>query len=238
MMGSVSNDDLDEQVTFSFPIFNVYSLGVDSTSCLFEFNQPYLHDPNLTNEQNKLIQPNGIRIYRTKNIIKSDKDIINNSNLYREIRFKDDGYTFIANLEINQEYYYIAQATTLYSGKYPIQSKIIKLNLTRNDKYNILQKEIVEQEDFVEKMKLVKFSEKIFIKPNFNNFSSGNITKPFSLGNTEFNSADIKETYIKVRITSKKTNRKIDLNLKYTFDNKIEKITEQNLKTKNSEKLE
>ena len=58
----------------------------------------------------------------------------------------------------------------------------------------------------------------------------------FKFGQASFDSAS-NYPYIKLRLTSKKTNRKIDINLNYTFLQTIKVINEQELKSKNTIKI-
>lgn len=102
--------------------------------------------------------------------------------------------------------------------------------------------------DFIDKEKIKTFLGKAFIESKFTfpgyNLNKvpgliGSVDKLFNLSEAKFDSSQNNSKYIKLRITSKKTNRKIDINLNYSFKPEPQVIKSfEEIKSKDNKKLE
>ena len=101
--------------------------------------------------------------------------------------------------------------------------------------------------DFTDKEKIKTFLGKTFIESKFTfpgyNLNKvpgliGSVDKLFNLSEAKFDSSQNNSKYIKLRITSKKTNRKIDINLNYSFKPEPQVIKSfEEIKYKDNQKL-
>ena len=137
----------------------------------------------------------------------------------------------------------IDEATQLSNDSFKkyteIQTPAISIKVLKDENFYFLEKSIIDFDKLIDKKQGQKFSNKIFIQPKFNlNNSNGTYfpNTPFQLGEPVFNSETNIGSYIKFRITSKKTHRKVDVNLKYTYSPAIKVMTEKELDDKGAEK--
>lgn len=210
---------------------------------LFTFAKPQLlsHDPILTSIFNKegksnykpsseqklinSLQPSKIFVYKADyEITNLVPDLINNGNLFKELNVLDDELSFYDLIEPNKNYYYfyVAKFTaptdeTIYnidenfviiSGEnlYWVGSPIIKVNLVRDSNFYYLETDTLSEKSFLVNKYEESFKNKISITPK---------AKPFNYGGSSF--ATGQSNFIKIRTTSLKTRKKVDLNLKYTI---------------------
>lgn len=115
--------------------------------------------------------------------------------------------------------------TSMVNESYGI-SKVFKITVNKDSEFYYLDREAIYFEDLIDKQLTEKINSKVFLEPkyfyDFSNIKSlGDLfikstVKNFSTGNASFNSAT-DYGYFKLRLTSKKTNRKIDINVKNTL---------------------
>jgi len=96
---------------------------------------------------------------------------------------------------------------------FTICSYINKIRLVKDDNFYYIERKSLSPKDLTELKFSRFFREKIFVEPK---------DKIFDLGSLTFQTS---QNYIKVRLTSKKTNKKIDINLQYTIPNSIKVIS-------------
>lgn len=210
---------------------------------LFTFTKPQLlsHEPISTpilnkegknnykasNEQKlfNALQPTKIFVYKANyEITNLIPDLVNEGNLFKELNVLDDELSFYDLIEPNKNYYYfyVAKFTaptdeTIYnidenfviiSGEdlYWIGSPILKINLVRDSNFYYLETKTLTEKSFKINKYEESFKNKISIIPK---------SKPFNYGGDSFTTGQ--SNFIKIRTTSTKTRKKVDLNLKYTI---------------------
>ena len=107
-----------------------------------------------------------------------------------------------------------------------ICSNIVRIRLVKDDNFYYVERETITPKDLINLEYGKKFKEKFFIKPK---------EKAFELGLVKFSNNN---PYIKVRLTSKKTRKKIDLNLQYTIPNTVEKINKEDIEKNNLQSID
>lgn len=186
------------------------------------------------------LQPTKIFVYRADYEIKNlTPDLLSDGNLLKELDVKDDSLSFYDILEPNKNYYYfyVSKFTkptdeTVYlidnnyviiSGEdlYWFCSPIIKVKLVKDSNFYFLETDTFTENDFIETKYEENFKNKMSITPK---------SKSFGYGGSSFASGQ--ESYLKIRVTSSKTNKKLDLNLKYTINKE-----KKNMKNYEKEKL-
>jgi hypothetical protein len=207
---------------------------------LFTFSTPQLISFEKTPEfrfgENhfETLQPSKLYIYRTTNSVTSlSQQIFDNSFLYKVLDLDNGENSYYEELDPNTEYYYFFVASdtppslsklkiienspiTNFQNRsgvrfYTMGSFINKIKLNKDGKFYYLERSSFLDIEEKEKSYSRIFREKMFITPN---------NEAFNIGETGFVQNN---PYIKVRVTSKKTNKKIDLNLQYTETQKSEK---------------
>lgn len=210
---------------------------------LFTFTKPQLlsHEPISTpilnkegknnykasNEQKlfNALQPKKIFVYKADyEITNLVPDLVSEGNLFKELDVLNDELSFYDLIEPNKDYYYfyVAKFTvptdeTIYnidenfviiSGEdlYWIGSPILKINLVRDSNFYYLETKTLTEKSFKINKYEESFKNKISIIPK---------AKPFNYGGSNFNTGQ--SNFIKIRTTSTKTRKKVDLNLKYTI---------------------
>lgn len=192
---------------------------------------------NLVNDF--LLETTTAIIYRTETIPDTStqtyesilKSIVDDQNIYKVLNVSDNQLQFTDFLEVNKDYYFAIEGTHKTKNGVNFQgfSAIQKVKIIKDEELYFLENEVIANNLYVKKKadqkKVSKLNKKIFIEPNFQfnptNFNdngklfSNNLEKVFisstSLG---FNSAS-NTKFIKLRITSKKSNKKVDINLNY-----------------------
>jgi hypothetical protein len=198
------------------------------------------YKPSKEQEFINALQPTKIFVYRADYEIKNlTPDLLSDGNLLKELDVKSDNLSFYDILEPNKNYYYfyVSKFTkptdeTVYlidnnyviiSGEdlYWFCSPIIKVKLVKDSNFYFLETDTLTENDFIETKYEESFKNKISITPK---------SKPFGYGGSSFASGQ--ENYLKIRVTSSKTNKKLDLNLKYTINKE-----KKNMKNYEKEKL-
>ena len=189
-------------------------------------------------DEQKLInalQPTKIFVYRTDSKISNlTPDLLNKGNLLKELSVYDKELSFYDNIDPNKDYYYfyvakfinpsdefvynIQDSYVIIEGEdlYWICSPIIKVNLVKDSDFYYLQIDSLKENDFIINKYEESFKNKISITPK---------AKPFNYGGNSF--ATGQDSFIKIRVTSEKTRKKVDLNLKYTLNKDKKKITNE-----------
>lgn len=191
-------------------------------------------------------------------------DIVNESNIFKMLNISKNELNFQKYLDVNKDYYFLVEAVQEnnknkiydYSGLQKI--KIIKdeeLYFIENNEVAsvetikaVFETHYLKYYDFVDKEKIKTFLGKAFIESKFTfpgyNLNKvpgliGSVDKLFNLSEAKFDSSQNNSKYIKLRITSKKTNRKIDINLNYSFKPEPQVIKSfEEIKSKDNKKLE
>ena len=175
-------------------------------------------------------------IYRTIKQPKNIEDIVNENNVYKILDSQKNQFAYDDFLDPGVTYYYIVKAQHDIDPKTSQKandslSEVQKITLLKDSEFYYLEKSIFNFSDTVDKKQETSFMNKIFIDSVFDLDSVNEYFKKnknyskfdkflFAGGNANtFNSSN-NFPYIKIRITSKKTNRKIDLNLNYIFQEK------------------
>jgi len=183
--------------------------------------------PKFYQNQILLLQPSKLYIYRSETpIINFTQDLYNDSLLHKVLDLEKQETSYYEKLEPNKEYYYFFAASdkqpvpgslkiientyiTNYEAKsgfvsFTIGSGITKIKLLKEDSFYYLERTSVPVLSDIEKKYLHEFREKMLVvaKEDF-----------YEMGGTGFHET---KKYIKLRLKSKKTNKKIDLNLQYT----------------------
>lgn len=237
--------DISPKLLFSFKKPLMYNFRVSNDPILnIEGKNGYI--PTIYQAAVNNYQPPRIFIYRTDTKVTNISDIFSEQNLYKTLKLHKtfssdksniDELAFYDNdLIPNKDYYYFYMAKYLpnsifdgygYSNiyqilkkyviiegidEYQICSPIIRLKLVKDDTFYYLEKEFLNPDSFTKKTYGDIFKENLAIVPN---------SEIFTMGTDSF--TNNKQNYIKVRIISKKSRKKFDLNLKYTlFNNKVE----------------
>ena len=170
-------------------------------------------------------QPENIFVYRAEEpVVNLGQDLFVETRLYKILSADNNELSFYENLETNKDYYYFYYSSTkqlnrntlkINKNTYIVDSQkrlgfqietsgspINRIRLVKDENFYYLEREIITQEDLLKKEYTHTFRQKIYISPKDDSFQAG-----FSgFRNDE---------YFKIRIKSKKTNKKIDLNLQY-----------------------
>jgi hypothetical protein len=149
---------------------------------------------------------------------------------YRVFNSLTDDQTFLDTLEVDKEYFYRIKSVLSYPYQMIVYSKIHKIKVSKSGELYFLENEIVSSTQEPKKELQKSFSSKVFAEANYiipDNIPGFKLTQNLiSFGhikeatNKTFNSST-NTSYLKFRIKSKKTNRKIDINLAYRFLNVV-----------------
>jgi len=213
-------------------IINVYRADKDVKNLINDlFNQDSLYkilDANKENCFYEDLEPNKDYYYfYFSQITKSRKAspaITTNIDSLQDIKntYINGIYTFdISNEEELKKY-----SSLEYELKklfFIICSNIVRIRLVKDDNFYYVERETITPKDLINLEYGKKFKEKFFIKPK---------EKAFELGLVKFSNNN---PYIKVRLTSKKTRKKVDLNLQYTLANTIKNASEEDIQKYNLE---
>lgn len=194
-------------------------------------NIPGLNGYTRSTQQNYLdtiIQPKKIYIYRTtEEITDLTKDLYADQYLYKILDLEKNQVSYYEDLEPNIDYYYYyfaqieepdnSQLSIIQdryiNGMYPADnnrfyyvmgSYINKIRLVKDEEFYFITRSVLTQQDLIKKEYGRKFREKMFIKPTEEIFAL--------VSSTGF---DVNYPYLKIRLTSKKTRKKVDFNLRY-----------------------
>lgn len=190
-----------------------------------------------------IIQPKKIYVYRTKNeVIDLKKDLYNSQSLYKVLDITNGETSYYEDLEDNTDYYYFYLAQieepdnsqlSIIQNRYIINmypadnnkfyyvmgSYINKIRLVKDEQFYYIYRQTLTQEDLIKKEYGRKFREKFLIKPTEEIFAL--------VSTTAF---DVNYPYLKMRITSKKTRKKVDFNLRYGVNKDVKFIPFQDKK--------
>lgn len=174
-----------------------------------------------------LLQPSKLYIYRSDTPIANfTQDLYNDSLLHKILDLEKQETSYYEELEPNKEYHYFFIASskqpvpgslktientyiTNYEKRlgfrfFTIGSGITKIRLLKEETFYYLERKTMPVLSGLEKKYLHTFREKMLVVPK---------DEFYEIGETGF---DETKKYIKLRLKSKKTNKKIDLNLQYT----------------------
>lgn len=207
----------------------------------------------IPNDQQKLLndyQPTQIIIHRVDKEFKNIETIAAPTKFYKELNF-NTGFMFYENLEPNKDYYYFYYAFSpkydsvpsqaskplnailnnfvngmytladkniktlsekLLNSFYIICSNVIKVKLVKDDNFYYLETKYITNDELSKKEYGKQFKEKFLIQPS-DDF--------FELSDPKFEN---NKPYLKVRLKSKKTNKKIDFNIQYILRKDIKTI--------------
>jgi hypothetical protein len=216
-------------------IINVYRADKDVKNLINDlFNQDSLYkilDANKENCFYEDLEPNKDYYYFYFSQITKSKttpvNITTNVNPLQDIKntYINGIYTFDISTEEKMKKY----SSLEYELKklfFIICSNIVRIRLVKDDNFYYVERETITPKDLINLEYGKKFKEKFFIKPK---------EKAFELGLVKFSNNN---PYIKVRLTSKKTRKKIDLNLQYTIPNTVEKINKEDIEKNNLQSID
>lgn len=182
--------------------------------------------PLLDENKEEKLDSMTLEVFKTDKPLSEFNSMYDEGKLYKKLDIQNKEYSFSDFVEVNKDFYLYVKAIYKLKNKGSITrfSNIYKINIIKDEEYYYLKNEIYTLEE--KKTPQFNFTEKIFIEPVFDDsIVEGNIPnvikklkKPFVSTDDTFDSAS-DFPYIKIRLISKKTNRKIDINLKYEFVN-------------------
>jgi len=206
-------------------------------------------------EPKKVKQPDissfPILVYKTKNEPNSLEEIVNESNIYKKLIPSNGQLSFIDFLDIDTDYYFfvtsgqelLEKLSSLFNVKPDgTLEEVVKITTNYVTKIRIIKD---GESYFLEKQNIdlnsknnentKKFFGSIFVEPKYNfvdstikDFATKNAVAPFKQGEPSFDSSNPSNyPYIKFRFKSKKSNRKFDVNLKYTISSQVQTLSEK-----------
>ena len=173
----------------------------------------FKNDPKLIHQeiQDSFLSNLSAEIYRTTTKPNSVQEMAVPDNLYKKLDIGNNEYSFDDYLNINTEFYFVVKIK--HEPKAGIQSfgermsPVYKINVLKDGEFYYLEKDV---EDFkIKKTLSAPFLSKVFIEPRQENLESNKKLYESFNSETDF-------PYFKIRVTSKKTNRRFDLNLYYS----------------------
>jgi hypothetical protein len=206
-------------------------------------------------EPKKVKQPDissfPILVYKTKNEPNSLEEIVNENNIYKKLIPSNGQLSFIDFLDIDTDYYFfvtsgqelLEKLSSLFNVKPDgTLEEVVKIPTNYVTKIRIIKD---GESYFLEKQNIdlnsknnentKKFFGSIFVEPKYNfidstikDFATKNAVAPFKQGESSFDSSNSSNyPYIKFRFKSKKSNRKFDVNLKYTISSQVQTLSEK-----------
>lgn len=218
---SVTTSEIIEPIFERSPTnFEVFLMKNEKNKVIFNFSRVFFVPKNEKLPEN-FVNQLVIEIYRTKERPKKVDEILNDSNLYKQVSAANKNLSFVDYLDVNTDYYFFI-TPALFGG---MKSYADRIRVIKDGELYFLERESIIIEDVKEK-KVKIFKKAVFAAPsptkieelkNFIKQPDFNLSYPFIIEpKTTFDSS-INYPYIKLRVTSKKSNRKFDLNLKYTL---------------------
>ena len=187
--------------------------------------------------------------YKTKNKPSSIEEMTSQANLFKELTPAKKELSVIDFLDVNTDYYFyvipdknlidkisslIVTEFDLSLGYFKVTTAgekgilsdyVYKVRVIKDGELYFLEKEAINLKEIKDTKKTKSFYGTLLIEPKYDfvnstikKFAQKNSSLPFTISDSVFDSGD-NYPYIKLRFKSKKSNRKVDVNLKYTVLN-------------------